>query len=200
MPDSDYRAAPPQQSAPEQAPTGQSSQQAPTGQSSPQQAPTEQSSPAPSTQTTPSPAQAQPSGWVGWITFAAMMMLLVGIFHIFQGLIAIFSRGYYLVGDNGLTVHFDYTGWGWIHLIYGVVVVLAGVSLLAGQMWARVVAVVLAFVSAIVNIGFLAAYPLWSILMVAIDVLVIWALTVHGSEMRTMREMGSMNRMQTRTG
>ncbi|HEY0691522.1 MAG TPA: hypothetical protein VGD71_21085 [Kribbella sp.] len=131
----------------------------------------------------------QTTGWVGWIMFAGVMMLILGLFHAFQGLIALFQQEYYLVAANGLTVHVDYSAWGWTHLIFGIVVIAAGAALLVGQMWARVVAVVLAVLSAVVNAGFLAAYPVWSAIMIAVDILVIWALTVHGSEMRTRNEV-----------
>lgn len=124
------------------------------------------------------------SGWTGWIVFAGVMMLMMGAFHAIQGLVALFQDTYYLVGSEGLIVQVDYTTWGWVHLILGAVVVLAGIALLAGQMWARVVAVILAFGSALVNIAFLGAYPLWSLMMIAVDVLVIWAVTVHGKEMK----------------
>lgn len=127
----------------------------------------------------------QPTGWVGWIFFAGTMMILLGMFHAFQGFVALFQDEYFLVGKNGLTVHVDYTTWGWVHLIVGIIIVAAGAGLLAGQLWARVVGVLLAVASALVNIAFLAAYPIWSSIMIAIDILVIWALTVHGSEMRT---------------
>lgn len=128
-----------------------------------------------------------PTGWTGWIVFGGMMMIILGTFHAFQGLVAIFKDEYYLVGPKGLTVNVDYTAWGWTHLLLGIVIVLAGAALMAGQMWARVIAVILAFVSAIVNVGFLAAYPLWSSLMIGFDVLVIWAVIVHGDEMKALR-------------
>jgi hypothetical protein len=124
------------------------------------------------------------TGWVGWIGFAAIMMMLLGTFHAIEGLVALFQDQYFLVGKSGLTVHVDYTTWGWIHIIGGVIVVGAGVALLTGKMWARAVAVAVAAVSAIVNIGFLSAYPVWSTIMIAFDVLVIWAVTVHGSELK----------------
>ena len=124
------------------------------------------------------------TGWVGWIGFAAIMMMMLGTFHAIEGLVALFQDEYFLVGKSGLTVHVDYTTWGWIHIIGGVIVVAAGVALLTGKMWARAVAVAVAVVSAIVNIGFLSAYPVWSTIMIAFDVLVIWAVTVHGSELK----------------
>jgi hypothetical protein len=129
----------------------------------------------------------EPSGWIGWIAFAGVMMLLMGTFHAIQGLVALFQDAYYLVGSEGLVVSVDYTTWGWVHLILGVVVVLAGIALLAGQMWARVVAVILAFGSALVNIAFMEAYPFWSLAMLAVDVLVIYAVTVHGKEAKALK-------------
>ena len=124
------------------------------------------------------------SGWVGWVVFAGMMMVMLGSFHIFQGLIAVFRDEYFLVGKSGLALEVDFTAWGWVHIIGGLVVIAAGVGLFAGKVWARLVAVPVAMLSAIVNIGFLAAYPIWSTIMVTIDILVIWAVTVHGGELR----------------
>jgi hypothetical protein len=128
----------------------------------------------------------EPTGWVGWIQFAAIMMVMMGIFHAIEGLVALFDDGYYLVGPNGLTVNVDYTTWGWTHLVLGIVVVAAGIGLFAGQMWARVVGIGLAGLSAIVNFGFIAAYPFWSTIVIALDVFIILALTVHGREMKAL--------------
>jgi hypothetical protein len=155
-------------------------------QSPPQSPPQATQQPAPERRAEREP-EPEPTGWVGWIAFAATMMIMLGIFHAFQGLIALFQSGYYLVGRSGLTVHADFTAWGWTHIILGLVVVGAGVGLLSGQMWARIVGVGVALLSSVVNIAFLSAYPIWSTMMIAFDVLVIWALTVHGSEMKTVR-------------
>jgi hypothetical protein len=124
------------------------------------------------------------SPWTGLIAFAGIVMILLGIFHVIQGFVALFNSDYYLVGKSGLVLNVDYTAWGWFQLIAGLLVIAAGAGLFAGQVWARVVAILLAMISAVINIGFLAAYPLWSLMMIGLDVLVIWALTVHGSEMR----------------
>ncbi len=124
------------------------------------------------------------SGWVGWIVFAGVMMVLLGSFHIIEGLIAVFQDEYFLVTKSGLALHLDYTVWGWVHILGGIIVVAAGVALFAGKVWARFIAVPVAMVSAIVNIGFLSAYPIWSTIMITIDILVIWAVTVHGGELR----------------
>jgi hypothetical protein len=141
-----------------------------------------------STAPEPPPLQnVQPTGqtaWVGWIAFAGLMMVMLGTFHAVQGLVALFKDEYFLVGKSGLTLHVDFTTWGWIHIIGGIIIIAAGVGLFVGKVWARTIGVILAMVSAVVNVSFLAAYPIWSAIMIAVDVLVIWAITVHGSELR----------------
>jgi hypothetical protein len=124
------------------------------------------------------------SGWLGWVAFAGMMMVLLGTFHVVDGLIALFNDEYFLVTRSGLVLSADFTVWGWVHLIGGVVIVAAGFAVFSGQVWARGVGVVVAMGSAVVNLGFLSAYPIWSAIMILFDVLVIWALTVHGGELR----------------
>ena len=141
----------------------------------------------PTPRTPPRSETPEPTGWTGWIVFASVMMLMLGMFHAFQGIVALVKDEYFLVSDTGLVVSVDYTAWGWTHLLLGVVVAAAGAALFTGQMWARIVGVVVALGSAMVNLAFLAAYPIWSITMIAVDVLVIWALTVHGREMKTFR-------------
>ena len=135
--------------------------------------------PAPTSQ-----GAAQPSGWVGWILFAAMMMVVVGLFQVVVGLTAVFDSGYYLVGQEGLVVEVDYTAWGWVHVALGAVAIAAAVGLLAGQMWARVVGIAMALVSSVVNLAFIPAYPVWSVMVITLDVLVIYAIAVHGREMK----------------
>lgn len=124
------------------------------------------------------------TAWVGWIAFAGFMMVMLGTFHAFQGLVALFNDQYFLVGRSGLTLSADFTTWGWIHIIGGIIIVGSGIGLFTGNVWARTIGVILAMVSAIINVSFLAAYPIWSATMIAVDVLVIWAITVHGSELR----------------
>ena len=125
------------------------------------------------------------SGWTGWVVFAGVMLALLGVFQAIEGLVALFDHGYYLVGANGLAVHVNYTTWGWVHLILGVIAILAGVGLLAGNMAARVVGVGLAVLSAIVNLAFVAAYPVWSVIVIALDVIIIYAIVVHGRELKS---------------
>jgi uncharacterized membrane-anchored protein len=126
----------------------------------------------------------EPTAWVGMIIFGGIMMLMMGAFQIIEGLVALFNDEYYLVTRNGLIVSLDYTAWGWTHLIIGLIAVCAGIGVLLGQMWARVVGIIIAVVSALANIAFLSAYPVWSTIVIATDVLVIYALTVHGREVK----------------
>ena len=123
------------------------------------------------------------SGWAGWILFGAVMMMLIGASHIIEGLVALFNE-YYLVRSSGLALDMGYTAWGWVQIGVGVVALAAGVSLFAGRMWARVLGTAVAFLSVIANIGFLSAYPIWSAVVIGIDVCIILALTVHGAELR----------------
>jgi hypothetical protein len=124
--------------------------------------------------------------WFGWIAFAGAMLILLGTFHAIAGLVALFDEDYFLVGKSGLVVEVDYTGWGWVHLILGVILILAGMGLFSGQTWARIVAVTVAMISAVVNLAFLSAYPIWSAIMIAVDILVIYAVLVYGDK-RTLR-------------
>lgn len=124
------------------------------------------------------------TAWVGWIFFAGAMMVMLGSFHVVEGLVAVFKDEVFLVGKSGLVINVDYTTWGWVHIIGGLVIAGAGIALFTGRIWARTIGVIMAMVSAIVNITFLSAYPVWSAIMITLDVLVIWALTVHGGELR----------------
>jgi hypothetical protein len=124
------------------------------------------------------------TAWVGMIVFAAVMLILVGTFQAIEGFVAIVKDEYYHVTRDGLVLTFDFTAWGWTHLIIGALAVVTGVGLFLGQMWARVLGIGIAGLSALSNLAFLPAYPVWCTIIIAIDVLVIYALTVHGREMR----------------
>jgi hypothetical protein len=120
------------------------------------------------------------SGWaVGFILFAAIMMIMIGVFQAIAGLVAIFENEFYVATRNYL-FQFDATTWGWIHLIAGVIIAFAGWGLLSGRTWARVVGIALAVLSAIANFAFIPYYPFWALIIIALDVLVIWALAAHG--------------------
>jgi hypothetical protein len=126
----------------------------------------------------------EPTAWTGWVVFAGVMLIMLGSFQIIQGLVALFDDGFYLVRSNGLVVDVDYNTWGWVHTGIGIIGVLAGLGLLAGNMAARIVGIVIAFLSALVNLAFLSAYPVWSTIMITVDVIVIYAIIVHGRELK----------------
>jgi hypothetical protein len=130
--------------------------------------------------------ETEPTAWAGWVVFAGVMLIMLGTFQIIEGLVALFDDGFYLVAPSGLLVDVDYNTWGWVHMGIGVIGVLAGLGLLAGNMAARIVGVAVAFLSAIVNLAFLSAYPVWSTIMITVDVIVIYAIIVHGREVKKM--------------
>jgi len=121
------------------------------------------------------------TAWTGWLVFGAVMMVMVGTFNAMYGLVAIFEDTYYTVGPQGLLV-FDLTGWGWIQLIAGVAAVVAGMALFSGAIWARILVVLLASLNAITQLAFMSAYPAWSLIAIVLDVIVIWAVIVHGDK------------------
>jgi hypothetical protein len=109
---------------------------------------------------------------------------MVGLFQVIMGLVGISTDEFY-VATRSYLFQFDTTTWGWIHLVVGVVVGLAGLALLTGRIWARVVGIILAMLSAIANFLFIPYFPVWSLLIIALDVFVIWVLAVHGREVIT---------------
>lgn len=121
------------------------------------------------------------TGWVGWVYFAGLMMTLVGTFQAIAGLVALFKDEVYVAGPNNLWI-LDYTTWGWAHLLLGIFVFFAGMAVLSGQTWGRIVTILLASIAALANFAFIPVYPFWSILMVVVYVLAIYALIVHGDE------------------
>ena len=122
------------------------------------------------------------SAWaVGYIFFAAMMMVFLGSLHALAGLTGILKDESYAVTPNAI-VSFDTTQWGWIHLILGLIILFAGFGLLSGAVWARTVGVIMAIISGIVSFVYLPCYPVWGIILIAIAVGVIWALTTHGRD------------------
>ncbi len=118
---------------------------------------------------------------VGFTVFAAVMMIIVGVFHSIVGFAGILEDEFYVVTQNYI-LEFDATTWGWIHLIGGIVVLAAGFGVLQGSVWARTVGVILATLSAIANFAFIPFYPVWSLVIISLDVFVVWALTVHGRD------------------
>ena len=109
-------------------------------------------------------------------------MITLGAFHIIDGLVALFEKGFYSVNTSHLVVHVNYSAWGGAHLALGALFILVGFGVLVGQTWARVVGIALAVISAIIN--FLAAYPVWGVILIALDIVIIYALAMHGGEMK----------------
>lgn len=121
------------------------------------------------------------TGWVGWVYFAGFVLLLSGILQIISGISALLNSSFYTV-VNGKVFLLDITTWGWVHLILGIIVVCTGTALFSGATWARVVAVILAVINLVTYFAFISAYPIWSITVMVLDIIVIYALTVHGGE------------------
>jgi hypothetical protein len=125
-----------------------------------------------------------PSGWAGWAVFAGIVMITMGAYQAIVGLVALFDDGYYVVRPSGLVVNVDYTAWGWTHLIIGLLAFFAGFGVLSGKTWARAVGITLAGVGAIVNFAFIAAFPVWGIILITMDIVIIYALAAHGRELQ----------------
>jgi hypothetical protein len=124
----------------------------------------------------------RPSGWAaGWAGFAGVMLVLIGFFQAAAGLVAIVNDEFYVVGKEWV-FQFDITTWGWIHLIVGILVLVAGFGVFTGNAAARTVGVIVAGISALAAFMWLPWYPIWAVVIIAIDVAVIWALTAHGHD------------------
>jgi hypothetical protein len=124
----------------------------------------------------------QDSAWSGWIVFAAFMLLIIGAIDVLQGIVAIFRDEYVVATAKGVAL-LDVTAWGWSTLLWGVLIFITGLGLLSGAGWARWLAIIGVGINAIGQIAFMAnypqAYPLWNILIVTLNILVLYALTAH---------------------
>ena len=130
----------------------------------------------------------QRTGWTDWIGFAGAILLVNGIFTITEGLVALVGPDTYYGLVDGELFLFDVQGWGWWNLALGVLLILTSVSIVRGAMWARVVGVILAIASILVHMLLMPVQPWWSIIVIAIDLFIIYALMAHGSELRPARE------------
>jgi hypothetical protein len=117
----------------------------------------------------------------GFSVFAAIMMMMLGMYQVIAGLVALVNDEFFLIGEEWV-FKFDTTTWGWIHLLIGVVVAAAGAGVLTGAVWARTVGVVVALLSGLAAFAWLPWYPIWALVLIALDVFVIWALTAHGRD------------------
>ena len=124
------------------------------------------------------------TGWVGWIFLAAVIMVVSGVLNAIQGLAALFRDEAYWVTLGGSVITFDVTTWGWIHLIFGVLLVLVGVLLMRGSTFARVIGIMLVALNLIAQFSWTTLYPFWSLILITVDLLVIYALVIHGRELK----------------
>jgi hypothetical protein len=121
--------------------------------------------------------------WAGWLVFTAVLLIVIGGFNIIEGIFALIYNDRILL-VAGRLVAVDLTGWGWTVLIAGVVMIAAGLGLFSAKTWARILAIIVVAIHALLQITWLGAYPIWSLLMIALDVVVLYALTARWSTAR----------------
>ena len=122
------------------------------------------------------------TAWVGWVWFAAFAILVAGFINIVTGLVSVFSpKTVVSWSPDGIAV-VDVSTWGWVHLVTGALLVIVGFALFAGSWWARLVAVVLVIINLVAQFVSLPITPWWSLVAIALDLVILWALTVHGGE------------------
>jgi hypothetical protein len=122
------------------------------------------------------------SPWASGLTlFGAALMMVAGVWHVLAGIAALFRDTVYVTTPEYLYA-FDITAWGWVHLLLGILVLVAGLGVIRGQTWARMVGIVLACLSLIANFLFIPHYPIWSLIIIALDIAVIWALATYRRE------------------
>jgi hypothetical protein len=131
--------------------------------------------------------------WAGWIWFAGLLLMIVGTLDFFQGLIAVIRGNYYAVSPNQIVV-FNLTGWGWITLIWGIIIGLVGIGLLSGQGWARWTAIVVGSLNFLIQLGFVGSsqYPLWALTALALNIVILYALIVGWNPARRAVSEGAM--------
>ena len=122
--------------------------------------------------------------WAGWIAFGAVFMFINGLFGFIVGLVALFKDDFFVV-DDGRLVTFDITAWGWIHIIFSVLLMVLAAALIAGKSWALIISVVLIGLHMVAQFTFLSVSPVWSTVSIAVDAAIIWAILVHGREVAT---------------
>ncbi len=120
--------------------------------------------------------------WTGWVIFAGFMLMAIGCINAIQGLVAIFKHTVYVVPSSQLVVTTNYKAWGWALLIWGIVMVLAGFGLFSFKAWARWFATAVVFINLIGQFAWFPAFPLWSMVAIALDIFVLFALTVRWHE------------------
>ncbi|GAA3349271.1 hypothetical protein GCM10020358_70750 [Amorphoplanes nipponensis] len=135
----------------------------------------------------PAPLTARATAWLGWVLFISIIMLSAGLITIAQGLVALLDDDFYGASTTGLAVDVSYPAWGIALIGLGLALVAGAYGVLTGYRWGRTIGVLAAGLNALVNLGFVAAYPYWTVLVVAFDVIAIYALVVHGPEAKALR-------------
>jgi hypothetical protein len=121
------------------------------------------------------------SGWAGLVFFAAVLLLVTGAVNVIEGIAALASHQNVVLVEGGLYL-LNLTAWGWTLLIFGIIMLIVGIGLFMGQQWARITAIVLVGLHAVAQVLWIGAYPVWSIVMLALDVVVLYALTAHWTD------------------
>ena len=129
--------------------------------------------------------QPRQSDWSGWVVFAAAVMITIAAVDIIQGLAALLKDDVYLVTKSGLLVSTNFDAWGWSLIIWGVVLLLAGLALFSGKEWGRWFALVAVVINGIGQIAWFPAYPLWSLVAIGLEIAVIYALTAGWKDAKT---------------
>jgi hypothetical protein len=137
----------------------------------------------------------RPSAWPGWVTFAGVLLTVLGLLNILEGLVALLENQVTFIDGDSLVV-VDLTGVGVVMIVFGALLTLAGIGLFTRNRVARIAAIVIVSLHALTQIGWLGAYPVWSLLMITIDVIVLFALTVHWAprEIEPMLPAGGVHR------
>ena len=130
-------------------------------------------------------APAHGAGTAGWVVglslFAGILMMITGLFNAMEGVVALARNEVYVAAPRYIFA-FDLTTWGWTQIVIGLIVLAAGVGVVTGQLWGRLVGITIALLSMLANFAFIPYYPVWSLLIIALDVFVIWALCVYNRD------------------
>ncbi len=124
-----------------------------------------------------------PTGWVGWIYFAGILLIVRAFFEAFLGIVSLTKSDFYVVTAKHLAV-FNFTAWGWAQIVLAMIMLFAGFSVLSGHLFGRIVAGIVATLSLMASLAFIPAYPVWSIAAIVIDILILYAIVVHGNEVQ----------------
>ena len=132
-------------------------------------------------------ASSKDVAWLGWVVLVGILLFSSGLITVVQGIVALVDDDFYQVVASSLAFGTDYTIWGWTLLVVGTIMLVSGLGVIVGYPWARIVAIVVAALNALVNLGFAAAYPVWAVVAFALDVLAVYALVVHGGAAKGLR-------------